>query len=194
MKLFIVTLIMILPNGLYSKTLLTNYQVIDSFSVVLAAEISSEVKELSIKSLKYAINEHAVNSLVEINIIESLSRNDISVNIGESQSILNINIGEVKVIYDLHSDNDSLYRKITFKAKATLGHNEKTFIIANRQDSFNDVVARANIPVYEDKSFAFTQGSVPEPKLSLFDKIIKPAVYITTAAVVILLLFTVRSN
>lgn len=194
MRLIILALILILPNYSYSKLILTNYQVIDSLSFVFVTELTNEIIKLNLKSINYNINEHDVKSLVEMNIIESLSDKDINIVSDELQSMMHLNIGEVKVLYDLHPDNDSLYRNISFGATATLNHDGRTFIIAKRQDSFRDAISRADITNYEDKSFAFTQGTVPEPKLSLFDKIIKPAVYVATTAVMILLLFTVRSN
>lgn len=194
MRLILLALILIFPNYSYSKLIFTNYQVIDSLSLLFVTELTNEINKLNIKSLNYTINNHDAKSLVEMNIIETLSNKDISIVSNELQSMIHVNIGEVKVYYDLHPDNDSLYRNISFRATATLNHDGRTYIIAKQQDIFRDAIPRANISDYEDKSFGFTQGTVPDPKLSLFDKIIKPAVYLATAAVMILLLFTVRSN
>lgn len=58
---------------------------------------------------------------------------------------------------------------------------------------YRDTIDIANIARIEDESFAFTKGRLIEHS-SFWDDALEPAVYVGAAAVIIYLLFTVRSS
>lgn len=60
--------------------------------------------------------------------------------------------------------------------------------------SYRDSIYRTSVPFVESQQYEFTRGAVPEPPGTLFRSLLEPLLVVASAAVVLLLLFTVRSQ
>ncbi|MCO5249822.1 MAG: hypothetical protein M9949_00180 [Candidatus Kapabacteria bacterium] len=172
----------------------TNYQIIDSLASEYARQIASEVKTQGLSGVNLKISSHQLAKFSELHFIEHLSDSDIKISDEAGVAALEVNLGEVIVRYLPHEDSDSLKRMIFYNCSSILNTGNSTTMLSKFDKSYSDIIGRDEVAAIQNFSFPFTIADVPDRNLSLFDKLIKPVVYITTAAITVLLLFTVRSN
>lgn len=195
MKLLISIFLLIFSFGVvHADFRPTNYQIIDSLASEYARQIASEVKTQGLSGVNLKISSHQLAKFSEMHFIEHLSNSDIKISDEAGIAALEVNLGEVIVRYLQHEDSDSLKRVILFNCSSILNKGNSTTMLSKFDKAYSDIIGRDEVAAIQNPSFSFTIAEVPEPNLSLFDKIIKPVVYITTAAITVLLLFTVRSN
>lgn len=195
MKLLISIFLLIFSFGVvHADFRPTNYQIIDSLASEYARKIASEVKTQGLSGVNLKISSHKLAKFSEMHFIEHLSNSDIKISDEAGIAALEVNLGEVIVRYLQHEDSDSLMREILYNCSSILNTGNSTTMLSKFDKRYSDIIGRDEVATIQNFSFPFTLADVPEPNLSLFDKIIKPVVYITTAAITVLLLFTVRSN
>lgn len=172
----------------------TNYQIIDSYVSEYATLITEELQTQGKSKIQLKVNSHQLAKITDMHFIEKLSDKNIDIVDELELNKLEVNLGEIAVRYLLHDDKDSLKRIIIFNCSSLIRDDKSTKFLSKFEREYSDNIGRDEISTLQNASFAFTTANVPDPKLSFFDKLIKPAVYITTAAITVLLLFTVRSN
>jgi hypothetical protein len=152
----------------------TNYQIIDSLASDYASQVVSELKVQGLNKVNLKISSHQIVKISEMHFIEKLSDNDIKIIDESGVAGLEVNLGEIAVRYTHHEDSDSLIRMIIFNCTSILNNGNSTIMLTKFDKSYSDTIGRDEIAAIQNNSFSFTVAEVPEPKLSLFDKIIKP--------------------
>lgn len=97
--------------------------------------------------------------------------------------------------FNLENNDEMLAREI--QILLTLTAEKPTGIVQrlpNVSASYRDSIYRSTIPLVESQQYEFARGIIPDPPGTLFRSLLEPLLVVASAAVVLLLLFTVRSQ
>lgn len=101
---------------------------------------------------------------------------------------------EMRTIYDAVDDEEFVKRTCLLNAQIRFESPSAQRIIECNAVQFSDTIARATIPSLEIPSYPFCIGAIPKQESTIFDDIIKPALYLLTFGFSAYLLFGVRSS
>ncbi len=108
----------------------------------------------------------------------------------EEGAELKIYVSQISVSYEqARSNADSLIRKIRLAADFRVG--EKLF---SASGDFEDEISRRDVRFLERPSYPFAKGKIPPRKKSVLTKIAEPLIFVGSAILVVVLLFTIRSG
>lgn len=111
-----------------------------------------------------------------------------------ADSKLIITPSEMRTVYQAIDDDDSVKRTCLLNAEIRYESSSMNRIIECKAFQHSDTIARATIPSLEIPSYPFCMGMIPEKESTIFDGIIKPALYVLTFGFSAYLLFGVRSS
>ena len=111
-----------------------------------------------------------------------------------ADSKLIITPSEMRTVYQAIDDDDSVKRTCLLNAEIRFESSSMNRIIECKAFQHSDTIARATIPSLEIPSYPFCMGIIPEKESTIFDGIIKPALYVLTFGFSAYLLFGVRSS
>jgi hypothetical protein len=111
-----------------------------------------------------------------------------------ADSKLIITPSEMRTVYQAIDDDDSVKRTCLLNAEIRFESSSMNRIIECKAFQHSDTIARALIPSLEIPSYPFCIGAVPAKESTIFDGIIKPALYVLTFGFSAYLLFGVRSS
>ncbi len=181
---------------------------IPSFSLLASSPIApsnaSIFKKLS-KDMSACIVTNMSKNTLQLNIIGGIEEKEFlqSELMSEMKSIewsmnadskLIITPSEMRTVYQSIDDDDSVKRICLLNAEIRYESASMNRIIQCTTFQYSDTIARALIPTLEIPSYPFCIGIIPEKESTLFDGIIKPALYVLTFGFSAYLLFGVRSS
>lgn len=112
--------------------------------------------------------------------------------LGEEKPEYILEVNTPYVFYrSINNDNVKRVISIPFRLYKTDGN---TIDKKDLKVNYMDTIDVQYLDIIENESYDFTVGEKPEKKSSFWDNFLEPAAYVTSAAVVIILLFTVRSD
>ncbi len=175
----------------------SNFEIIDSLSLIAATEILHRLEQNREDSLiirfapnpaYWIVEQHILNEGRKVSKFFFTHQKD-------QVSKLSINIKKIDVDYDLLENRDSLSRKVLLIITYTLEKpNGILFGLPQIRLIHEDEVSRDDIPYLENSSYSFSKGIIPEREQTFFEKIAEPVIFISTAIITIALLFSVRSG
>lgn len=109
---------------------------------------------------------------------------------------LEVWINELNIIYQNINDNDdSLQRIIKIDISGRYTGNDHNFKeLPSVKINYKDVIFRDFAPIVKNSNYPFSNPQIPEKPSGWFKDFVQPLVIIGSAAVAVLLLFTVRTN
>jgi hypothetical protein len=203
MKKIIINIFLVLLltcPALYSQApkLKTNFELLDSLVSLYAGNFFEIIKSTPQGKICLKFNDHPAKWLFTNKILEKnagrytfLTKDT---NVADCPKIeISINDLSVKYLNEPES-SDSLIRISNIKVSGSVETSGKLETLPVFSKTVKDTISRNDIEYVKSVQHDFANSPVPEPKKTLFEDIIQPLIIITTAAVSILLLFTVRSN
>lgn len=175
----------------------TNLEIFYSLTDSIAEKINSIVAK-NPKELKAKFNLGESYHIFSNQIISSLQKIGYTIhleNYTSSIPLINIVVDQTKVEYG-EIFRDGMFGELLLERKIFIGGN---FSLAGSNVNYfpfafssADTISVGEISSLENESFPFTKGDIPaEPFLS---SLTEPVIVITTAAVSIILFFTIRSK
>lgn len=174
-----------------------NTVIFDEFAGVAADSLYVFVNSLNIKSIILKTEPEKISWLVGNPLISKLSGSGIKIfndNSTGTAALMNLTIRKAYVSYENCADDDSLIRKIEFKAEGNIRLNGALLPLPVIDKSYSDVISRNDVNNIEDKNFDYARGVVPERDNWFYKSFIEPVIVVGTAAITVILLFTVRSQ
>lgn len=175
----------------------TNLEIFYSLTDSISGKISSTVTE-SPKEIKVKFNLGEYDYIFSNQIISSLQKNGFTVHPENN----NTDIPSINIVMDMTKVEygeifrDGMFGDLLLERKISIAGNFT--LVASSYNyfpftfSFSDTISVGEIPALENESFPFSQGNIPaEPFLS---SLIEPAIVLSTAAVSVILFFTIRSK
>ncbi len=166
----------------------TNMQLLDSLTSELPKNIKADFADVS--EVKLDFNKHPNAWFIEQKIVNSKL-----FKIVDSDSVpkLSVLLSEFGVRYT-RLNNDSLEREVKIKYEAVLYDNGITKPHDGKEYIFRDSVAEKDLAIIESSAYPFSKSPVPEQNKSWLDEALEPAILVGSAALTVILFFTVRSN
>ena len=199
--IFIICSTTISIQNLVSKnSIRTNFEILDSLSKTISEKIIENVIKHNISKLTLLITNHSSSWLLEQNIVAVGNEKSLQFYNHKSDSInssLNLNIIKSGIGYlNLDKSRDSIIRVIHYEINGTISRSISNELIPinNISSVYQDTLSRDDVNLIEHNSYDFSKSSVPEPPKSFFDEITEPLIIVSSAIIVIVLLFSVRSQ
>ncbi len=188
MKLSIYIVFGLLSSSFLFAELPTNMQILDSLTSKVPAEIKADFPELTELSLDF--NEHPNSWYVEQKIVNS---GLFTIKEIDSTPKLSILLSEFGVKY-IRISSDSLERHIRIKYEAVLYDNGITKPHKGLDLVVKDRFAEKDLLIVESSPYPFSKSPVPEQETTWLDEALEPVILVGSAALTVILFFTVRSN
>lgn len=189
---YIAILLFLLPIALRANEPKENFFLIDSLVQEISEEISKSINS-EVQPLKVNFSEHPAYWLVKQHLINNLSKKQITIADTLCENNLNINILKIAVEYKLIKADEKLNRLITVDIDGYL-KNKQITPIGKKKLVFSDTITTDDVVVVEASPYAFAKATVPHPKESFFEKYFQPMIYVSSAIIVTVLFFTLRSK
>jgi hypothetical protein len=189
---YLLLLLLLLPISLKSNELRDNFTILDSLVERVSVDISNQIPN-DAKPLKLILSEHPASWLVKQHLINNLSKKQIQLTDSASENNLNINILKISVEYKLIKADDKLNRLITVDIDGYI-KNKQITPIGKKKLVYSDTIATDDVGLVEASPYSFAKAAVPHPKESFFEKYFQPLIYVSSAVIVTVLFFTLRSK
>jgi len=180
-----------------SKLLRSNYDIMDSLAKSISAEAIDYSACLKGDTIRFEDNQHSASWLIDQYLISEAIREGIVVfDSARFYTNLTINILEARTTYSTVPDDDMKINR-TVRLTANFILKDKNGLISQKADvnrSYNDTLALEDIPKAGDSPYDFARADLPTEEPTFWQKALEPAVLIVSGAVIVYLLFTVRSN
>jgi hypothetical protein len=183
---------LLLPISLKSNEIKDNFTILDSLIERVSVDISNQIPSET-KSLKMFISDHPASWLLKQHLINNLSKKQIHLTDSASENNLNINILKISVEYKLIKADDKLNRLITVDIDGYM-KNKQITPIGKKKLVLSDTIATDDLEKAEISPYQFAKAAVPHPKESFFEKYFQPLIYVSSAVIVTVLFFTLRSK
>jgi len=169
------------------------YSFTDSISNKISKNFDGEFKEVKTKFIlgeEYYIFSNQLTSSLQEKGLTILPESSLA-----NSTLINLVIDQTKVEYG-EIFRDGMFGELKLERILSLGGNYTLTGTSTKFFPFSfssaDTIAVETIKDLESESFPFTKGNIPsEPFLS---SLIEPAIVLTTAAVSVILFFTIRSK
>ncbi len=196
--IFIFFLISCIQLHSQDSKLKTNFDILDSLVSLYSDNFYNNLKFIPGKKICIKFNEHPAKWIFESKI---LGKNEgrYSFQTGDTNHDnclkLEVSINDFSIKYlNEPESSDSLIRIFNIKVTSNIELSGKLDALPQFTKTIKDTISRNDIDYVKSIQHDFANSPVPEPKKTMFEEIIQPLIIITSAAVSILLLFTVRSN
>lgn len=187
-----------LNNDCKSQTQ-SNMQILDS---LIALSTNNICRILNSKAINEAIVKFSNNSstwLIKQNLLKSAENNHLKFYTkqpNKNLTVVEINIKECSIEYKpIETTNDSLKRlgNINLLGIITNIDGSMTKIKSNKY-SYQDKVSRNNLVYINNSDYKFLNPKVPDKTIKFWEKIAEPLIVVSSAILVVILFFTVRSG
>lgn len=193
MKIKIIILFLI---GITSLAAETNFEKLNQLSSLYSDTLVAELKNLSIEKVYLEKQDVAGFWLLEQKLVTKFNENDISVfsKATNENTKLSLNIIQFKTEFLEHSNSDSLIRITMIKSYPVVENiNGQLIDLKINEIAVSDTITYDNLESLQGTSKGFDLAEVPEQN-KFYKKYIEPIIIIGSAAVAIILFFTVRST
>jgi hypothetical protein len=166
----------------------TNIEILDSLCNLMPLYLHHEFADVN--ELKLDFNKHPHAWYPEQKIVNSGK-----FTIKESDSIprLSILLSDFGVKYR-RLNADSLIREIHLDYEAVLYKDGIAIPHPGKKLAYIDSISEKDLGILQDSAFPFSKSEVPEKDKTWLDDALEPIIVVGSAALTVLLFFTVRSN
>jgi hypothetical protein len=200
MKIFISILIFAtcFNFGVIANMPKNNLSVFNEFSLSAAEKVAEMINQDRIPGVIISTAPEKLSMIVENPLTRILSDKGIKILSSDSTGRITqvqLAIRKAFVVYEKDPlEDDSLFRRIEFELEGTLQCEGIIIPIPLISKAYSDMISREDINSIENKAYEFTTADVPERDNWFYKSIIEPVIVFGTAAVAVILLFTVRSQ
>ncbi len=175
----------------------SNYDLIDSLVKSASNLIIGSARQSDNDTFRIEFNRHPAAWLVREEISKSAENRKAGLKIKDSGlPFMEIAIKDCGVAYEIYpDDNDTLIRIINVSISGILTTKDGKIIpLPEYSSSLKDKISVNDLPFVQSAQHDFANSPVPVPPKSFFRQLAEPFIVISTAALVVVLLFTVRSH
>ncbi len=178
----------------YAQKAINNTLRLDSLAKQAAKTIVAHIRESKDDSVFITITPHPADYLLRDAIYNEVGANIILSE--KAKSRCSVSILDYGVRYSAYKPNsDSLLREVTFIGSGTVITNSgSSSPIPHISVSLKDIISRSSISAIENPNVPFTQSVPPPEETTFWKEIAEPVIFISSAALTVFLLFSVRSN
>jgi hypothetical protein len=183
-----------------NTTLTVNFNILDTLSSRAVKDFCNYIKSKQIDTACIKITPHPAKWLI-LNKIISEGKNyklqflDADSTRHHNETLLEISIKDLSVKYSLYTEKDSLFRDINVIICGNIKYNNGTLeTIPNIIKTYNDKISINDIDYIKSNQYDFANSQVPPVERTFFEEVAEPIILVASAAVTVLLLFTVRSK
>lgn len=172
----------------------SNFEIIDSLTREISHKTVNYALESGINSASYSLNPSSFSWLFDKNLPIAASNSKLKL-LNESENKLNIFADNIKVYYQyLNQSKDSLIRVI--EIDYAINFQDKTIKknISKSTIQYSDFIHLDDISIVESDDYKFTKGIPPKSNLSFYKSIIEPVIILSSAALSVILFFSIRSQ
>lgn len=183
-----------LATNVYAQNSLTNILVLDSLANRTAQLIVPALRNSIADSVTIAISPHQADYLIKDALFNKLGSGII---ISEhARNKCSVSILDLSIKYSNNQNStDSLIREAACSVNSSITTaNGRILPLPEIRFKFRDTIARSSVGTLENTSLPFTQSQIPPLESSFWDEIAEPVIYVSSAALTVFLLFSVRSN
>ncbi|MGA2297975.1 MAG: hypothetical protein ABSG15_10545 [FCB group bacterium] len=178
----------------------SNFIILDSLSSLAVKDFCNYIKKKQIDTACIRITPHPAKWLILNKIISEGKTNKLQFLNADSTkkynfTMLEISIKDLSVKYSLYSDRDSLYRELNVNICGNMKNGNGTLeVIPDFKVIYFDKISRNDIDYVKSIQYDFANSQVPPVERTFFEEVTEPIILVASAAVTVLLLFTVRSK
>ena len=178
----------------------SNFIILDSLSSLAVKDFCNYIKKKQIDTACIRITPHPAKWLILNKIISEGKTNKLQFLNADStkncnEPLLEISIKDLSVKYSLNSDRDSLDRELNVNICGNMKNSNGTLeVIPDFKAVYYDKISRNDIDYVKSIQYEFSNSQVPPVERTFFEEVTEPIILVASAAVTVLLLFTVRSK
>ena len=194
--IFILFFFLLFSNS-FSKEFQNNLQILDSFALIQAQEITKYIQNAN-DTIYLKILPESHNWLIKEKIL-SLNKSKVFFQTNDSNlkniNILEIQINEFSASFINYSNSDSVIRQLKSELITNIKFkNGKIENIEVPKFSFNDTLSINEAESANNNLHEATNPQLPKPSKTFLREISEPLILIAVSVISIALLFTVRSK
>ncbi len=176
----------------------SNFDTLDSLVGEVAEEIGERVASSGVTAANLKFNAHQGLWLLKSAVINSCEKRDVKLfEKGKSEDApeLFIAVKNLGVNYKNADNSDTLRRLIQTDVSAYLrlpeGEISASWEISRE---YSDLISRKDVTLVECSGHTIASAPVPMGKRSLFEELAEPIIIVSSAIIVVVLLFSIRSG
>lgn len=170
----------------------TNLVIIDSLLNANIDNVVTNTNLKNIKELELQINDTPLKSKIESRFLDKFSDKNFFYQSNKNIPVISYNLEDIIVNYE-HTNDNLINRKIELKINCILKSNDKIILLKKDTLIYNDTIPFDLVEQIQSSIHQYDKGKIPERKTSFFHKILMPIIYISSAAITLIILFNARS-
>ncbi len=193
MRIFSVISFVFLLGVSTASAVQSNYEVADSLMQEISKSYCEELKARGAESVELKIGDSDTEKLLKYYLVEYGANYGLKFNAGDSEASLEPIIKKIVFDYGKSSESGEIIRTATLETAAVLKIDSEYLTLPERNLKYTDTIPEDQIPTLERSEFDFVVGSFPEDETGFIKKYGEPLILISSAALTVILLFSVRS-
>lgn len=200
MKIFIFLLFVFSTIGsvFCNEPLVDNFNIIDSLLTESSESIIKEIELVGIDRISIEINNHPASWLLIAHLHKIALKRDIKLYERGTSDAINLELWlfDATLNYNaLKNRRDSLLRVVTTKVSGRIVLKDKEAIkLPEINYQHKDFISYSDIELINSKQHDFAKATPPPLEKNIWEELIEPIIFVSTAVVTVLLLFTIRSK
>lgn len=170
----------------------TNVFIIDSLLNISIENLAKNNNLINLKELELQINDTPLKSKIETFFLDKFSDKSFFYQNNNNIPIISYNLEDIIIDYEQTNDN-FINRKIELKINCILKSNDRIILLKKDSLIYNDTIPFDLLEQIQSSIHQYDKGKIPERKTSFFQKVLMPIIYISTAAITLIILFNARS-
>jgi len=170
----------------------TNLVIIDSLLNANIDNVVTNTNLKNIKELELQINDTPLKSKIESRFLDKFSDKNFFYQSNKNIPVISYNLEDIIVNYE-HTNDNLINRKIELKINCILKSNDKIILLKKDTLIYNDTIPFDLVEQLQSSIHQYDKGKIPERKTSFIQKILMPIIYISSAAITLIILFNARS-
>jgi len=185
-------LLMFLIFNLNSYAQSTNVVVIDSLLNASIENIATNKNLKNIKELELKINDTPLKSKIEALFLDKFSDKSFLYQTNNNIPTISYNLEDIIINYE-HTNDNFFNRKIELKINCILKSNDRITLLNKDNLIYKDTIPFDLLEQIQSSIHQYDKGKIPEKKIPFIQKVLMPIIYISTAAITLIILFNARS-
>jgi hypothetical protein len=183
---------MFLIFNLNSYAQSTNVVVIDSLLNASIENIATNKNLKNIKELELKINDTPLKSKIEALFLDKFSDKSFLYQTNNNIPTISYNLEDIIINYE-HTNDNFFNRKIELKINCILKSNDRITLLNKDNLIYKDTIPFDLLEQIQSSIHQYDKGKIPEKKIPFIQKVLMPIIYISTAAITLIILFNARS-
>ncbi len=197
-SIFTLLVLLIFHINIFAQETKDNFSIIDSLFQQGTSDIIDFVSKQNAVKISVILNEHPASWLLLSKLEQDFSSAGILLydEAGKDVHQLEIRLIKAGVTFEnIGNTTDSLHRSITLNFSGKISNPDKAIkIFPEMSYTYTDTICREKADIVNSSEHGFARASIPPEEQTFWEEAVQPLIFVSTAAITVLLLFSVRSN